>query len=83
MLDQKHLENSPDLSDVEISVARETSSMSDLAHKIGQKCSTCGEPTAVIKHSIRRRLPHTYWRVGLLCNNGHPERETFVIDWLS
>lgn len=76
-------EDSTDLSDQEIQSALPTSGVSDIVTALrSTPCSTCGLMTQIAKHSIRRRLPHLYWRVDLVCRNEHSTKKTFCADWI-
>jgi RNase P subunit RPR2 len=77
-------EDSPDLSDSDIATALPCASALELASKIHTLvCSTCQAKVAVTAHARRVRLPHTYWRVALVCRNGHHENRHFQADWVN
>jgi len=45
-------------------------------------CSVCGEPLRKVRHILRRRRPHLYSRLSVVCSNGHPVVKTFRLDFL-
>ena len=76
-------EDSPDLTDAEVLGAAEVAGAADLVKHIqGAKCDQCLGPVSVNGHALRRRAPHLYWRILLVCRSGHHSSQVFQTDWV-
>ena len=76
-------DDSEDLTDEEIAAALPTSGESGIVRAIqALNCDLCGEPFSGNAHELRRRKPHLYWRVRLVCAKGHMVKRVFLADWL-
>jgi len=73
-------EDSEDLTDEEISQAKEVGSAEEVASAIATHLHE--KASRLIKHELRRRKPHLYWRVGLEMPDGSEEVLVFQVDWL-
>lgn len=82
-------ENSPDLTDEEVSQAVPTTSESEFTKLVAAEL-TPGHASvgkgdaryALHKHELRRRTPNLYWRVYLGCP-GEPDKVlVYQVDWL-
>lgn len=77
-------DDSPDLTDEEIASAVATVSSDAIVSAVqSARCSTCQQGSMrLTSHELRRRKPHLYWRVGLVCAQGHNASMVFLTDWL-
>jgi hypothetical protein len=77
--DPQELEDSPDLLDEEIESATSTT-VEEFPKKVFfLACKTCFLPVVPVKYAVRRRKPHTYWRVSMKCMQDHIEDLVFRI----
>lgn len=76
------LEDSPDLSDEEVEMAKPITEADMVDHLRGVPCPACDAPVTKIKHELRRRRPFHYSRVRLHCAAGHDSVLVFrMLDW--
>ncbi len=73
-------EDSPDLTDDEVERAIPALSTTDIAERLGS-CPRCGAPSVKVQYAVRRRKPHTYWRVSVVCEKEHESQLVFRIDY--
>lgn len=73
-------EDSPDLTDAEVTGALPAFSPTDIAKHL-EKCSECGALLLKVQYAVRRRKPKIYWRVVWSCEKGHENRLVFRIDY--
>lgn len=83
MNDQPPEEDSSDLTDADILGAIQTNSVAEIVTALRSiPCKTCSSQVRVMGHAIRRRSPHLYWRVKLLCPHQHETHVFFQSDWV-
>jgi hypothetical protein len=86
-LDTALVEDSEDLTHAEVDRSIITCGVDELiAHVKAWKCERCGQPTegAPSNHALRRRAPHLYARMRVVCANPEQHESTLVfrVDWL-
>lgn len=83
MTDDIPEEDSPDLTDADIVGAHPTTGVGDIVSALrSNPCETCSGHVRVAGHAIRRRRPHLYWKVKLLCSSEHESFVFFQSDWV-
>jgi len=77
-------DDSPDLTDIEVTEALVSSTPSDLVASLnGRSCPICKTVTQPTKQELRRRKPSLYMRVTLECPEGHPAtKRLYRLDWM-
>ena len=76
-------EDSEDLTDEEISEAVHVEGPTGIVDYLaGMQCRTCSDKLRVREHVLRRRKPHLYWRVTLVCEQQHQQSTLFLTDWV-
>lgn len=80
-------EDSEDLTDEEVASAVPVPNVEGvLKLMLAEKCTTCGWPMGPDAHLLRRRKPHLYWKLPLVCRAPEEHmRKLLVIrvDWLT
>lgn len=77
-------DDSEDFTDQEVEQAIVAPSVDKMiAHLRDVRCPQCGGPIEVKGgHALRRRVPHLYGRMQLICAEQHEHPIVFRLDWL-
>ena len=77
-------EDSPDLTDEEVSTSVEAGTPEAMANHLLENvtCPTCGGKVVVTQHQLRRRAPSHYARTLFVCQDGHHGSVTFRVGFL-
>lgn len=75
------LEDSPDLSEVEVASAKPVGGPEEIAQQV-KNCPTCQGAVARVAHAFRLHNKQPYWRLSLRCEAGHDTTFLFLCPWL-